>query len=514
VNIMTKLDRDRYRDGQKLPPEFADAMSALRGFANSTVRGGIVLSAGMNRRLYNYLSQFDDLLPDENGVLKKTIILKVSDFRSAMIQGRFLAKRGLWISEYRIESGLNCGGHAFATKGYLLGPILEEFKANRKSFVADLHKTYAKALAKAGREPAEPGDIIITAQCGLSTAAEDKLMMEYYCTDGTGWGTPFLLVPEAVSIEQDTLDKLAAAKDEDILLTEGSPLGVPIWLLDTCEAEDVRRRRNDEGKPGAECPKGFLKDNTEFTDKPLCTASRTYAKRKVEHLPSEGFSPSQLAARMNTVLSRACVCHELSGGVTRIYDIHPSVVALVCPGPNIADFSRTMSLDEMVVWNPFKRLGGNTPEQLRNAKLILWQGHCAVHTRFSVKQIQAARDRYPDVTVLVHPECTMETVQAADLNGSTEFIRKQINEAPAGSKWAVGTEISLVNRLAINNPDKVVFCLDPVSCPCSTMYRIHPAYLLWVLEGLIEGQVINQITVPEETKHYAQIALNQMLALR
>ena len=173
-----------------------------------------------------------------------------------------------------------------------------------------------------------------------------------------------------------------------------------------------------------------------------------------------------------------------------------------------------MSLDEMVVWNPFKRLGGNTPEQLRNSKLILWQGHCAVHTRFSVKQIEAARERFPDVTVLVHPECTMETVQAADLNGSTEFIRKQINEAPAGSKWAVGTEISLVNRLAINNPDKVVFCLDPVSCPCSTMYRIHPAYLLWVLEGLLDGQVINQITVPEETKRDAQVALNQMLALR
>ncbi|PKB82448.1 MAG: quinolinate synthetase [SAR202 cluster bacterium Io17-Chloro-G9] len=173
-----------------------------------------------------------------------------------------------------------------------------------------------------------------------------------------------------------------------------------------------------------------------------------------------------------------------------------------------------MSLDEMVVWNPFKRLGGNTPEQLRNAKLVLWQGHCAVHTRFSVKQIQAARERYPDVTVLVHPECTMETVQAADLNGSTEFIRKQINEAPAGSKWAVGTEISLVNRLAINNPDKVVFCLDPVACPCSTMYRIHPAYLLWVLEGLLDGQVINQITVSDETKRDAQIALNQMLALR
>ena len=171
-------------------------------------------------------------------------------------------------------------------------------------------------------------------------------------------------------------------------------------------------------------------------------------------------------------------------------------------------------LEEMVVWNPFKRMGGNTPEQLRKSKLVLWQGHCSVHTRFTVKQIQAARERYPDVTVLVHPECTMETVQASDLNGSTEFIRKNINEAPAGSKWAVGTEISLVNRLAINNPDKTVFCLDPVSCPCSTMYRIHPAYLLWTLESLLDGQVVNQITVPENIKQEAQVALDQMLRLR
>ena len=172
-----------------------------------------------------------------------------------------------------------------------------------------------------------------------------------------------------------------------------------------------------------------------------------------------------------------------------------------------------LSTDDMVVWNPFKRLGGNTEEQLRGAKLILWQGHCAVHKRFSVKQIEKARERYPDITVLVHPECTMETVQAADLVGSTEFIRKTINEAPQGSKWAVGTEISLVNRLALENPNKVVFCLDPVVCPCSTMYRIHPAYLLWVLDGLLNGQVINQVTVPDDIRQDAQIALERMLAL-
>jgi quinolinate synthase len=171
-------------------------------------------------------------------------------------------------------------------------------------------------------------------------------------------------------------------------------------------------------------------------------------------------------------------------------------------------------LEEMVVWNPFKPLGGNTPERLRQARMVLWQGHCSVHTRFTVKQVQSARERYPDVTVLVHPECPMETVQAADLVGSTEFIRKAINEAPAGSQWAVGTEISLVNRLALNNPDKVIFCLDPVSCPCSTMYRIHPAYLLWVLDGLLDGQVINEITVPEDTKRDAVVALERMLALK
>ena len=170
-----------------------------------------------------------------------------------------------------------------------------------------------------------------------------------------------------------------------------------------------------------------------------------------------------------------------------------------------------LSLDDMVIWNPFKPLGGNTPERLRQAKLILWQGHCSVHTRFSTRQIDAARERYPEVKIIAHPECTMEVVQAADMDGSTEFIRKTINEAPSGSVWGVGTEISLVSRLAKQNPDKTVFCLDSVVCPCSTMYRIHPAYLLWVLEGLREGVVVNEIKVDEETRRYSRIALERML---
>ena len=171
-------------------------------------------------------------------------------------------------------------------------------------------------------------------------------------------------------------------------------------------------------------------------------------------------------------------------------------------------------LDEMVIWNPFRALGGNTPDQLRRAKIVLWQGHCSVHTRFTVKQIELARQRFPEVTVIVHPECVMETVQAADRVGSTEYIRAQINNAAPGTVWAVGTEISLVNRLAINNPDKTVFCLDPVTCPCSTMYRIHPAYLLWVMESILNNHPVNQITVPPTIRQEAQTALNRMLALR
>ena len=172
-----------------------------------------------------------------------------------------------------------------------------------------------------------------------------------------------------------------------------------------------------------------------------------------------------------------------------------------------------IDLSEMIVWNPFKPLGGHTPKEIDDAKVILWQGHCSVHTRFTVEQIRLAREANPDVNVIVHPECTMEVVEAADSNGSTEFIKKTIEDASPGTKWAVGTEISMVNRIARENSDKTVFCLDSVVCPCSTMYRIHPAYLSWVLDGLIQGVVVNEIDVDEETSSYAKIALDRMLSI-
>jgi quinolinate synthase len=173
-------------------------------------------------------------------------------------------------------------------------------------------------------------------------------------------------------------------------------------------------------------------------------------------------------------------------------------------------------LEEMALWDytlPSGSLGRNTVEQLERARVILWKGHCSVHARFSVEQIEQARENYPGIKVIVHPECRLEVVQAADMDGSTEFIARTIAEAPAGSQWAVGTEINLVSRLARENADKLVFCLDPVVCPCSTMYRIHPAYLCWVLERLVAGKIVNRVAVDEETARWAKIALDRMLAV-
>ena len=164
-------------------------------------------------------------------------------------------------------------------------------------------------------------------------------------------------------------------------------------------------------------------------------------------------------------------------------------------------------------WNPNKQLGGHTEEEFQKAKVILWQGHCSVHTRFKLNQVKMARQKYSDIKILVHPECTLEVVDAADMVGSTEYIIKAVSNAPSGSVWGIGTEISLVNRLAQENPDKTVFCLDSVVCPCSTMYRIHPAYLLWVLEGLCNGIEINRITVDDNIKRNAFVALERMLQI-
>jgi len=170
-------------------------------------------------------------------------------------------------------------------------------------------------------------------------------------------------------------------------------------------------------------------------------------------------------------------------------------------------------LGQMPLWNPRKPLGGNSADSIRNARVLLWHGFCSVHKRFSVEQIEKARAEFPGVRVIVHPECPMEVVDAADEAGSTDFIVKAIAAAPAGSTFAIGTEINLVQRLAGQNPQHTIFCLDPVICPCSTMYRIHPGYLAWALESLERGEIVNRIVVPERIAVNARIALERMLSL-
>jgi quinolinate synthase len=171
-------------------------------------------------------------------------------------------------------------------------------------------------------------------------------------------------------------------------------------------------------------------------------------------------------------------------------------------------------LTRMPMWNPNKALGGNTPEDLMDAAVLLWHGFCSVHKRFTPAQIAQARAEHPGVRVIVHPECPMPVVDAADESGSTDYIRKAIAAATEPTTFAIGTEINMVNRLAAEYPQHTIFCLDPVICPCSTMYRIHPGYLAWVLEALVRGEVLNQISVPEDVAAPARIALERMLAAK
>ncbi len=349
VNIMTKLDRDQYKKGEKLSPVFADAMSALRGFAESTLSASMVFSAGINKRLYRYMTEFKDFFPDANGKMKKKIILKVSDHRSSEIQGRFLAKLGLWASEFRIESGLNCGGHAFASKGFLLGVVLEEFKAKKKQLLEKLVPMYAKALSARGEfDGSLPEAFRVTVQGGVGTAEEHEFLLNYYGVNSVGWGTPFMLVPEATHMDDVNIKRLSEASAEDVFLSDASPLGVPFWNLRTSSSEDGRRARIEEGKPGSPCPKGFVGFSTEFTKKPICVASRAYIKKKLEVLPDEGHSPEAYEIVKERILAKACICHELSGNATIPLGIDPDANATVCCGPGIVDFSKISTLQEMV----------------------------------------------------------------------------------------------------------------------------------------------------------------------
>lgn len=349
VNIMTKLDCQHYNKDGVLPYEFCDAAAALRGYANSNLTSSIVLSAGFNPNLYGYLTKFADFFPDLNGFIKKKLCLKVSDYRSAAIQGKYLAKHGLWVSEYSIESPLNCGGHAFINDGQLLGPILAEFKLRKQDLQNSLYKFYQTALTNMQKTCANIMQAIkITAQGGIGTHNEHKDLIKYYSVDAIGWGSPFLLVPEATNVDQPTLDKLSHAKDDDVFLSTASPLGIPFWNLKNSSSEELRLKRIENGNPGSPCVKGYTKFNQEFTKKPICRASREYQKLKLQQLESSDLPIVQKEALKQDILSKACICHELSGCALLKNHIDDKMVSAICPGPNIINFKKIATLKEMI----------------------------------------------------------------------------------------------------------------------------------------------------------------------
>lgn len=353
VNVMSKIDKNNYdAEGNELPEGYSDALAAFRGFANSNLNSSIVFSAGYNPRLYNYIEHFSDFFPDEKGNLKKKIILKVSDFRSAIVQGKILAKKGLWISEFRIESGLNCGGHAFPTEGLLLGPILEEFKNKRQELSSEIFELCNAAVAQKGYKAfSQQPKMKITVQGGIGTANENNFLLEHYVLDGTGWGSPFLLVPEATNVEQETIEKLATAKKEDYYVSYASPLGIAFNNFRQSSSEQQRHDRIDKNRPGSPCYKKFLATDTEFTESPICTASREYQNLKIKQLKERNLPPDIYEAEYEKITEKDCLCEGLGASVLikdKMKLSHNLSAVTICPGPNLAYFSGIFSLASMV----------------------------------------------------------------------------------------------------------------------------------------------------------------------
>jgi len=350
VNIMTKLDKVNYKDGEALESEHNDAHSALRGFAESKLNSSIVFSAGMNPKLFTYMERFKDFFPNATGELKKKVILKVSDFRSALVQGKIFANKGIWVSEYRIESGVNCGGHAFPSNGVLLGPVLEEFKEKRDMLLATCREAYHNALEKKEiKAPTQAPEILISAQGGVGTHEEHQFLMEHYDMNAVGWGTPFMLAPDVVSIDQETLDVLKNAGEKDLFFSQASPLGVPFNNVRRPEQDAQKRANLASGKPGFPCVKQFLKYNTEFTEKPICTASQSFQKMKIDEIKAQNLSDSEYQKELDTILTKDCLCVGLGNSTLKSHDITPAFAGatVVCPGPNLAYFSEEMNLEKM-----------------------------------------------------------------------------------------------------------------------------------------------------------------------
>ncbi|HQK96869.1 MAG TPA: hypothetical protein PLH61_02540 [Bacteroidia bacterium] len=391
VNIMTKLDKTNYDDdGNPLPVEYCDAMAALRGFAKSDVNGSIVFSAGLNPRLFGYCETFSDFFPNRDGKIKKTIILKVSDYRSALIQGKYLAKKGLWVSEFRIESGINCGGHLFVSNGTPMGPVMEEFKNKRHELYQELFAECTNALKSQDRYPfAQMPKMKISVQGGIGTAEENSFLLNYYNVDSIGWGSPFLLVPEATNVDDETLQKLIHAKKEDYYISHASPLGIPFSNFHHSSSEQQRKERINKNKPGSPCYKKFLSSDVEFTERPICTASREYQNNKIKQLKESITDATRLAHEIDKVVEKDCLCEGLgSAALLKNHSklSHNLTAVTICPGPNLAYFKSTYSLKEMI-----DHIYGRSPLHLKSNRPNVFVNELQLYADYLKNEIEEDR---------------------------------------------------------------------------------------------------------------------------
>ncbi|MFI5253309.1 MAG: hypothetical protein ACHQQQ_12865 [Bacteroidota bacterium] len=354
VNIMVKLDRITHdRHGKPLSEEFSDAKAALRGYANSKLQSAIVFSAGINQALFSYMTRFRDFYRDEVGEIKKKIILKVSDFRSALVQGKFLGKKGLEVHEFRIESGLNCGGHVFPSNGVLLPTLLREFLEKRDELPGEFQPLVKRYYDNQGMQYVEQPDeerALVTVQGGIGNHAEVRRLTEHYGMDRTGWASPFLLVPEATCVDDETRELLRNSTETDLYVSNVSPLGVQFNNIRGSGSERWTTEKNRSGNPGSACPKGFLQSNTEFTTTPICSASQEYLEKKLAEIDSMAISPEEKEELRDRATLKTCICDHLGNGALIALGLQQPKNApqSICPGPNIAWFNRIYTLKEMV----------------------------------------------------------------------------------------------------------------------------------------------------------------------
>ncbi|MBF0198285.1 MAG: hypothetical protein HQL32_11265 [Planctomycetes bacterium] len=382
VNIMVKLDRINYKGKEALPDEYRDARAALRGYANSKLDSAIIYSAGINQPLFGYMAEFKDFYRDEAGKIKKRIILKVSDFRSALIQGKFMAKKGLEVFEFRVESGLNCGGHAFPSNGQLLPTVLQEFKEKREQLRTTFLPPILKYYEQMGREyPAEATQEQpqLTVQGGIGNYGENCRMFQGFGFDGVGWATPFLLVREASCVDQSTRDLLKVSGEEELYLSGASPLQISFNNIKGSGSDMWTRNEAKSGAPGSACPKGFLVTNTEFTDLPICIASKKYQKKKLHQIEESELSAEAKKGQIDAVLEKACICDHLgNSALIELQIVEGEPAQAICPGPNIKWFDREYSLKEMVdhLYGRSESLVASERPHMFAKELLMYMKYC------------------------------------------------------------------------------------------------------------------------------------------